>query len=170
MIDTLRIISFLRESNMIEGIHREPTQAEIDATASFLRLPSLTVADVANIVHVYQPGAVLRNVAGQDVRIANAIPPRGGPHIHVQLMDLLALVNAGSISAYDAHVAYERLHPFTDGNGRSGRALWYWMANKAIESGGPDEAILWSFVNNRINFLHSFYYQTLARSQSSANA
>ena len=50
-------------------------------------------------------------------------------------------------SAYVLHCRYESLHPFTDGNGRSGRALWLWMM------GGIEEAPL--------GFLHTWYYQSL---------
>ena len=40
-------------------------------------------------------------------------------------------------------------HPFTDGNGRSGRALWLWQMNNHAPFG----------------FLHTFYYQTLENSR-----
>ena len=46
------------------------------------------------------------------------------------------------------HVQYERLHPFTDGNGRSGRALWAWQMMRRREG-------------LALGFLHRFYYQTL---------
>jgi hypothetical protein len=49
----------------------------------------------------------------------------------------------------EAHVRYETLHPFTDGNGRTGRALWYWMM---VGSSRAD-----------LGFLHAFYYQTLKK-------
>lgn len=48
------------------------------------------------------------------------------------------------------HVAFEKLHPFMDGNGRTGRALWAWHMKQL----GLDPFAL--------SFLHRFYYQTLA--------
>ena len=58
---------------------------------------------------------------------------------------------AASRTCFEAHVAYETLHPFTDGNGRSGRALWA----KHMLADGQDGYWL------ERGFLHTFYYQSL---------
>ena len=50
-----------------------------------------------------------------------------------------------ALGACETHVRYELLHPFLDGNGRSGRALWLWLMGQAP-----------------LGFLHTFYYQTLS--------
>ena len=56
-------------------------------------------------------------------------------------------------AALRGQCAYEMLHPFMDGNGRSGRALWAWMM---LRLGQDPFALL---------FLHRFYYQTLENSR-----
>jgi Fic/DOC family len=139
---------FMRESNRIEGIHRQPTEEEIAATARFLsRADVITISDLVDLVAVYQPDARPRFAQGLDVRVGNHFPPKGGPHVQVALQALLDKAAPRNADAYRAHVEYETLHPFTDGNGRSGRALWLWMM------GGIHRAPL--------GFLHHFYYQAL---------
>ncbi len=139
---------FVRESNRIEDIHREPTRDEMDAHVAFLVLRTVTVTDLEAFVSIVQPDAVLRRRNGQDVRVGDHRPPPGGPAIEPALTELLADAGNGSRDAYDIHCVYETLHPFTDGNGRSGRVLWLWMM------GGIESVPL--------GFLHTFYYQALA--------
>ena len=84
---------------------------------------------------------------GMDVAVGSYIPPRGGPHVLKKLENLLFSVHHRTISAYKIHLEYESLHPFTDGNGRSGRMLWAWQLGDTAVS---------------LGFLHLFYYQTLS--------
>ena len=137
---------FVKESNLIEGITRPPTDEELDTFAMFVELPVVTLVDLQNFVNVYQPNARLRNYYGADVRVGKHIPPSGGPSIVEDLTELLDTIL--DETPYDAHVAYETLHPFTDCNGRSGRALWAWHMSSTF---GPPT----------LGFLHHFYYQSL---------
>lgn len=141
-------IDFIKESNRIEGISRSPSSAEVEEYDRFMSLGEVTVNDLEQFVKVYQPGAVLRNKIGLNVRVGNHIPPMGGPDIKDRLVDIVMDCEHSWRSAYDAHVAYETLHPFTDGNGRSGRMLWMWQMKEAP-----------------LGFLHTFYYQTLTSSR-----
>jgi hypothetical protein len=143
---TLR--DFVRESNKIEGIHRAPTAKEVRATEHFLSLSCLTISGVVDLVAVYQPNARPRFVAGLDVRVGNHYPPPGGPGAQKAFQDLLDNINTQAYSPYRGHIEYETLHPFTDGNGRSGRAVWLW------QMGGIDRAPL--------GFLHHWYYLSLS--------
>lgn len=145
----MTMIAFIRESNMIEGIRRDPTEEEIQATAAFLRAP-LTLESVKAVQSVYAPGKPIRDKVGMNVRIGNHIPPVGGPLIPQLLEHTLKKVMHPRSTPWSAHVQFQNLHPFMDGNGRTGRAVWAW------------HMILQGFDPFGLPFLHRFYYQTLA--------
>jgi len=143
---------FVTESLRIENILRPPRETEMNEFDRFMHLEEVTLADLLQFVEIYQPNAKLRNVQGRDVIIGDYIPPAGGPLITGMLDDILddADDSMGLETPFDIHVRYERLHPFTDCNGRSGRMLWAWHM-------GMDNAM-------RLPFLQQFYYQTLKES------
>lgn len=139
--------AFLRESNAIEGIHREPYDVEIEAFTRFMALDVITLADLNALQFVFAPNMPLRDQAGMNVRVGNHIAPAGSPAIRTDLALLLAAMSDSD--PWKTHVRFETLHPYCDGNGRTGRALWAWHM-KAV---GRDPFAL--------SFLHRFYYQTL---------
>ena len=135
---------FVRESNRIEGIYSH-LDTEIEAHERLLSLEIIEVSALEEFVETIAPGMILRRKVGHDVRVGNHIAPPGGHKIEEKLMHILSCM--GPVGVYQTHLDYETLHPFTDGNGRSGRALWLW------QMGGIECA--------PIGFLHEFYYQTL---------
>lgn len=148
------LVSFVRESNRIEGIRREPTQEEVDAHAVLLSLPELKRADIEAFVAIIAPGKPIRDRVGMNVTVGNHRPPPGGRTILVDLHHILGRANKRH-SPFKVHQAYETLHPFMDGNGRSGRAIWLWMMLKI----GHDPHVL------QRGFLHTWYYQSLSASR-----
>lgn len=142
----------MAESNRIEGIHQV---RDYDRTAH-QRLWALEIVHVSDLEAFVKDVAArpLRTSVGMDVRVGNHYPPSGGPHIRSDLEELLTPIVAGAWTPYAGHVAYEKLHPFLDGNGRSGRALWAWhMLQDGLDPFG-------------LGFLHRFYYQALDASRA----
>ncbi len=147
-----KIVAFIRESNLIEGIDREPTAEEIEAAGTFMWLSEISVDAVSRLQAVFAPGNPLRNKASLNVRVGNYIAPIGGPLI-VEQLDAIIFDAATTDDPWKVHVAFEMLHPYIDGNGRTGRMLWAWQMHRL----GRDPFAL--------SFLHRFYYQTLEHGQ-----
>lgn len=142
------LLEFVRESNLIEGIDRVPTEREVAAHEEFLSEHEVSVGALERFV-TDVAARPLRDTVGMDVRVGSHFPPPGGPQIRSELTALVMAVNAGDLGPFGAHVAYETLHPFLDGNGRSGRVLWAWQMRRD----GLNPFAL--------RFLHRFYYQAL---------
>ncbi len=141
-------MDFIRESNRIEGITRDPTPREVEAHLTFLAEREVTVGALERFV-ADVAARPLRDTVGMDVRVGSHIPPPGGPFVRAELTGLVMAVNGCDLDPFSAHIEYETLHPFLDGNGRSGRVLWAWQ----MQRDGIDPFAL--------GFLHRFYYQAL---------
>lgn len=145
---TNRDIEFIIESNKIEGILEFPSMEQIEEYKRFMSLATVEISDLEQFLRINQRNAILRNKPGINVVVGQYLPPYGGPCIEKKLKELLRKIIEHKLNPYEAHVEYESLHPFTDGNGRSGRMLYRWHQYQL-----DGEMFL--------GFLHQWYYQSL---------
>ena len=153
LISEASILPFVTESNRIEGIHWAPTKGELNAHLALLAHDAPDIGAVAIFVQAVA-GKPLRDQIGMNVRVGNHLPPPGGPGITIALTLILKKLRSGG-DPYAVHQEYETLHPFMDGNGRSGRALWLWQM--IHQKADP-------YVLERC-FLHTWYYQSLSNNR-----
>lgn len=140
---------FISESYGIEGIFIDPEDidnADVAATQHFLALETITVEDMQELALSMGAECKLRERKGMNVQVGGYTPVRGGPGMQTRLNYVLD----SESSPYLVHRQYEKLHPFMDGNGRTGRLLWLWQTMKL--NGGVIPAI---------GFLHTWYYESL---------
>lgn len=147
----LNLHNFAKESNEIESIFNEERHnIHANKLEEFLKLKEIKTENLEDFVSIIEPGAYLRTKHWHKVFIGGKMAPKA-PLSLKMLNALLKPVNEGSITPFLIHAEYEMIHPFTDGNGRSGRALWLWSMQKNHKQ------------PFRFSFLQTYYYQTLQR-------
>jgi hypothetical protein len=123
---------FVRINNTLSGIQRNPTIEEIAAHRGLLAANALRVENLEIFVAHITTGARLRSEV--DVGIDSSgllvrVEPRA------DLATILAAARTAVVTPQRLHRLYTLLHPFTDGNARSGRALLLWQIIRSAERG-----------------------------------
>lgn len=151
MINSNFLENFAVESNHIEGITgSEKRKIHVEALGVFLLSEAIGINELRIFVAKVQPGASYRPDSGDEVSV-------GGRHclsyrvVQPALTKLLMRVNSDEKHPNTLHLDYEVIHPFSDGNGRSGRALWLWQMHKLRGYAGS------------LKFLHMYYYGSFER-------
>lgn len=141
-------IEFLRESNAIEGVYDIDSLYQAKEAWKFLKgVKSLTIGDILKTHKILMLNQNLMPdekgyfrkckiyVGGREGVDFISIPERMGVWIDEMNLDLNECPESFKEEACRVeHICYELIHPFVDGNGRTGRMFMNWHR---IRSGLP---------------------------------
>lgn len=152
-----RLEFFITDSNRCEGVERPPTIPEYRGLQLFLSHHHLTERRITRFAQsIIQPR---RRSAHLRVRLEDTVmtgnmtydPPPGGSHLLEHYAKLLIGITRRR-HPYWTHVAFMRLSPYTDANGRTGRAIWLWQMQHQMREFNRAATL---------GFTQCFYYQCL---------
>jgi Fic family protein len=127
---------WIRESNLIENIDNETSDRDsFDAWRKFTEQKKFNI-EVILRCHEDIMWRSSQRIAGSlrkvNVRVGDRICPdykRVPNLLRKWLVTYSRAINFETIR--EAHIVFERIHPFEDGNGRTGRMIMNWMLIKA---------------------------------------
>jgi len=131
-----KIKKFIHESNKIERVYSEEADEEAYRAWKFLEnFNELTISRILEI-HRLIMKTLNPKIAGKfrncSVRVGRWLAPNPGS---VRRLIFQWLETCNDVKTEEeikkSHIAFEKIHPFEDGNGRVGRIIYNWQRVKA---------------------------------------
>lgn len=128
----MEISELLRQSNLIEGVKSKQEDKQCLAVWEWLTEKRMLTNALVLEVHRGIMSNLWPDIAGKyrqwNVEVNGYVAPY---YTHVPfLMNVWLTSVLEGESPKQAHIDFERIHPFADGNGRTGRMLMWWQEMK----------------------------------------
>lgn len=153
------VSNFIQESNLIEGIaDKESHDQALLAWDYLLSVDTISPATVRNVhATLMRNQGLSTKYLGEfrdcDVYVGGRVclPPSD---IADLIGDWCKHMNKGTADDIELHVLYENIHPFVDGNGRTGRMFWQWYR---LKRGLPLYELVAEDVHSRAHDYYSWF-------------
>jgi len=126
-----KVLKFLEQSNAIEGVYGADSLLEAyNAWEFIIEEKELTLSNIKKTHKILMKNEELSpDDKGYFRKKAVFVGSREGAvwyHLPVTMLYWLTYVNERTYNWKNLHIRYEQIHPFIDGNGRTGRIFMNW--------------------------------------------
>lgn len=128
------LIKFLRESNAIEGVYDDESLRQTEKAWDYIiGQDMLSIPIILKMHEILMEGKLPKDQLGAFRKFGVIVGGRLGakwPLIPELMNNWILDANDLQTAPIAHHIRYERIHPFADGNGRTGRILMAWQLLK----------------------------------------